>query len=311
MLKSKSEVFSKFREWKAMVERSTGRKLKVLQSDNGGEYTSGEFAQFLKSEGIRHELTVPKSPQQNGVAERLNRTLVEMTRSMLAGSGLPQKLWAETLSTAVYLRNRSPTKAVKKMTPFEAFQGKKPDVGHLRVFGCVCYAHIAKDERKKLAVVARRCVLVGYGSEVKGYRLYDPDRKIVFFSRDVRFNESEVGFKESGVVEPFRCVELEVSSDEVEVGGDFIEGEAEVGADSHVEGEAEVHNDPHVGSDTEGGGGIANQQNGTEPVPRRSERARRRHGYYAEGVVIAADGIEEPTSYQQAIASPNKPPPAS
>jgi len=191
VLKNKGEVFSKFCEWKAMVERSTGRKLKVLRSDNGGEYTSGEFVEYLRSEGIRHELTVPKSPQQNGVAERLNRTLVEMTRSMLAGSGLPQKLWAETLSTAVYLRNRSPSKAVKGMTPFESFHGKKPYVGHLRVFGCVCYAHIAKDERKKLDVVARRCVLIGYGTEVKGYRLYDPDREKAFFNRDVKFNEEK------------------------------------------------------------------------------------------------------------------------
>ena len=143
-----------------MVERCTGWKLKVLRSDNGGEYKSGEFDQYLKSEGIRHELTVPKSPQQNGVAERLNRTLGEMTRSMLAGSGLPQKFWAETLSTAVYLWNYSPTKTVKSMTPFVAY-GKKPDVGHLRSFRGVCYAHIAKDERNKLDVVARRCVLVG------------------------------------------------------------------------------------------------------------------------------------------------------
>ena len=87
------------------------------------------------------------------------------------------------------------------MTPFESFHGKKPYVGHLQVFGCVCNAHIAKDERKKLDMVVRRCVLIGYGTEVKGYRLYDPDRE-VFFSRDVNFNESEVGLKESGVVEP-------------------------------------------------------------------------------------------------------------
>lgn len=274
VLKTKNEVFSKFRDWKAMVERSTGRKLKVLRSDNGGEYTSGEFDQYLKSEGIRHELTVPKSPQQNRVAERLNRTLVEMTRSMLAGSGIPQKLWAETLSTAVYLRNCSPTKAVKSVTPFEAFHGRKPDVGHLRVFGCVCYAHIAKDERKKLDVIARRCILVGYGSEVKGYRLYDPDRKKVFFSWDVRFNESEVGFKEFSEVEP---VELEVDDS------------------SHIEGEEDVD-----------GGDVAGQQVDTQPVPRRSERVRHRPDYYAEGAFITAVGEEEPTSYQEAVASPNK-----
>ena len=77
------------------------------------------------------------------------------------------------LSTAVYLRNRSPSKAVEGMTPFEAYHGRKPSVENLRAFGCVCYAHIAKDERKKLDPVARRCVLVGYGTEVKGYRLYD------------------------------------------------------------------------------------------------------------------------------------------
>ena len=184
-----------------------------------------------------------------------------------------------------------------------------------RVFGCVCYAHIAKDERKKLDVVARRCVFVGYGSEVKGYRLYDPDWKIVFFSRDVRFNESEVGFKESGVVEPFSCIELEVSvsgdshnGGEAEVGADSHSGdEAEVGADSHSGDEAEVgDDDPHVGGDTEVGGDVVNQQNDVEPVPRRSERARRRPEYYAEGASIAADGIEEPTSYQGAVASPNR-----
>ena len=118
-----------------MVERTCGRQLKVLRSDNGGEYTSRQFAEYLKSEEVRHELSVPKTPQQNRVAERSNRTLMEMTRAMLSESKLPQSLWAETLSTATYLRNRSPTKAVKGKTPHEAYHGKKPDVGHLRVLG--------------------------------------------------------------------------------------------------------------------------------------------------------------------------------
>ena len=85
-----------------------------------------------------------------------------MARSMLAGSILPQKLWAEAMSTAVYLRNQSPTKAVKGMTPHEAFHGNKPNVKHLRVFGCVAFAHMAKDEQKKFDIVARCCDLVGY-----------------------------------------------------------------------------------------------------------------------------------------------------
>ena len=216
-LKSKDEVFSRFLEWKAIVECGSGHQLKTLRSDNGGEFTSSQFTKYLVSEGVRHELTVPKSPQQNGVAERCNRTLVEMTRAMLTGSSLPQSLWAETLSTAVYLRNRSPTKAVTGMTLYEAFNGEKPDVGHLRSFGCAAYAHIAKDERKKLDATARKCVLVGYGTEVKGYRMYDPSKTKVFFSRDVRFNENRSGLeKEICPIET--TVELDLFNDQVESG---------------------------------------------------------------------------------------------
>ena len=100
-LKTKDEVFSKFLEWKAKVEKSLGKEVKVLRTDNGGEYTSRDFEAYMKKEGIRHEVTIPKTPEQNGVAERMNRTLVEMTRSML--QDMPRTFWAEALSTAVYL----------------------------------------------------------------------------------------------------------------------------------------------------------------------------------------------------------------
>ena len=150
MLKKKDEVFRKFREWKAMVGRESRHRLKTLRTDNGGEYTSSEFKEYLEAEGVRHELMIPKTPEQNGVAERINRTFVEAVCSMLIGAKLPEKVWAESLSTAVYLRNRSPSKAVVGMTPFEAWNNYKPDVSHLRVFGCTVYAHIEKDERSKL-----------------------------------------------------------------------------------------------------------------------------------------------------------------
>ena len=133
-LKSKDQVFEKFLEWKAMVEKSVGRKLKIFRTDNGGEYTSKEFERYLMTEGVRHELTIPKTPEQNGVAERMNRMLVEATRVMLVAANLPHRFWAEALSTATYLRNRSPTKAVSGMTPFEAWTGEKPRVDGLRVF---------------------------------------------------------------------------------------------------------------------------------------------------------------------------------
>ena len=118
LLKNKHEVFQKFLEWKAMVERSTGHKVKVLRRDNGEEYTSNEFEGYLKKEGIKHEYTIPKTPEQNGVSQRINRTLVVKVRSMLTDSKLPQQFWAEALTTAVYLLNRSPTKTLENRTPF-------------------------------------------------------------------------------------------------------------------------------------------------------------------------------------------------
>ena len=196
ILKHKDDVFLCFLEWKALVERSTNQKLKALRTDNVGEYMSTEFQTYLKKEGVRHELAVPKTPEQNGVAERMNRTLVEGFRAMLADARLPHRFWAEALSTPVYLRNRSPAMAVKGMTPFEALTGEKPNVEHLRVFRCAAYAHVAKDDRKKLDVKSRKCILLGYGTETKGYRLYDLRHAKVLYSRDVICNESNRGIEE-------------------------------------------------------------------------------------------------------------------
>lgn len=196
VLKRKDQVFESFLKWKALVENSTGRKLKALRTDNGGEFTSGKFEEHLSQHGIGHETTVPKNPEQNGTAERMNRTLMESVRSMLADSGLPQKFWAEALSTAVYLKNRSPTKSLPKTTtPFEVWSGEKPDVSHLRVFGCNAYSHIPRDERGKLDAKTRKCWMLGYGSTTKGYRLFDRDRQKVFYSRDVVCDEQGTKFQ--------------------------------------------------------------------------------------------------------------------
>ena len=193
VLKQKSEVFSKFVEWKTVIEKATGKQVKTLCSDNGGEYAAKDFEHYLKSNGIHHQLTVRKAPEQNGVAERSNRTLVETVRAMLSDSGLSKKIWAEAVSTDCYLRNRSSTTAVRGMTPDEALYGEKPNAQHLKVFGCDAYAHVSKDERRKLDAKAQRCVLLGYGTETKGYRLFNVEKDKVFFSRDVKFNESTLG----------------------------------------------------------------------------------------------------------------------
>jgi len=105
IIKTKDQVFQHFLEWKALVEKATRKKIKTFRTDNGGECISSQFEKYLKAEGIRHELTVPKTPQQNGVAER---TLVEMARSMLLDLKLPNIFGVEAISTVVYLKNRSP-----------------------------------------------------------------------------------------------------------------------------------------------------------------------------------------------------------
>ncbi len=123
-LKTKDQVFEKFKNWQVQVKNYSGCKLKTLRTDNGGEFTSTKFQSYLKSCGVRHELTIPKTPEQNGAAERLNRTLVETTRAMLLDAKLSQKFWAEAVSTATYMRNRSPTTALQNSTPHEPGMGQ-------------------------------------------------------------------------------------------------------------------------------------------------------------------------------------------
>ena len=279
-LKHKNEVFNCFKEWKAMVERESGHKVKILRSDNGGEYTSGEFESYLKDNGIKHELTVPRSPEQNGVAERLNRTLIESVRSMLFGAHLPQRFWAEALATAVYLRNRSPTKSVTGLTPYEAWSGDKPSVNHLKVFGCAAYAHISKEERRKLDPKGKKCILLGYGTTVKGYRLYSLGDNRVIYSRDVVFDENSYGFEKEEIEttdEAVKTIEIELSN-----------GETDKTAENSATPEAE-------------------EQDEDEPPLRRSTREKRPTERY--GVWINATqtmDCPEPSTAEEAFVSPEK-----
>jgi transposase InsO family protein len=173
-LKAKDEVFNKFQEFKALVENLSGRKIKVLRSDNGGEYTSNEFKDFCREAGIKRELTTPYNPQQNGVAERKNRSIVEAAKAMIHDQNLPMHLWAEASSTTVYVQNKSPHKILGNKTPEEVFTGKKPEVNHLRIFGCPVYIHVPKEKRTKLEPSGKKGTFVGYSETSKAYRIYIP-----------------------------------------------------------------------------------------------------------------------------------------
>ena len=132
------------------------RNVKIISSDNGGKYIPNAFENYLKTEGINHERTIRKTPKQNGVAERMKRTLVESVRCMLSGSKLPKSYWAEALATAVYVKNRSPANSLKDKIPYKALFDLKPSVKHFKTFGFICFVHIPKDERQKLDIKSSR-----------------------------------------------------------------------------------------------------------------------------------------------------------
>ena len=188
----KSEVLDKFKEWEAVVTNQADCKIKTLRTDNGGEYMSAEFQSFIKEKGIHHETTVPHSPQQNGIAERMNRTLQEAALSMILHAGLSKSFWGEAVCSAAYIRNRVITTATGT-TPYERWYGKKPDVSNFRVFGCTAYAHVPDSLRQKLDQKAVKMRFVGYSLTQKGYRLYDENKRKIFIRRDVTFNETDFG----------------------------------------------------------------------------------------------------------------------
>ena len=194
---------------------------------------------------------------------------------------LPHKFWAEALSTAAYLKNRSPSRALESITPVEALTKKKLKVDHLRVFGCDAYAHIPKDERNQLDPKTKKSILTGYGNEVKGYRLYDPQRRMIFYSRDVKFNETR------------RELEQESNDHEQET-----KYQVELDFEGKDENETDVaNNDGQEEAPTDGS---------EEPTLRRSTREKQPPEYYGMRVNVADHNPKEPLTVKDAFASPDR-----
>lgn len=199
-IRSKDQVYECFKLYEAMVTAKFGRKIARVRSDNGGEYRNEQFEKFCEQKGIQMECTVPYSPEQNGVSERMNRTLVEKARAMLIGSGVAKTFWCEAVETAAYLVNRSPASALKEgKTPFELWEGRKPNISGMRVWGSPAYCHVPKETRKKLDSKAWKGIFLGYHSN--GYRIWDPKRKKVVVQRDVIIDESRDTSKEVPIPE--------------------------------------------------------------------------------------------------------------
>ena len=187
---SKAEVAAVIINTILMLETQTGQQTKAIRSDNGSELVNQKLSAFLASKGILHQRSVRYTPEQNGSAERLNRTLMERVRAMLEDAQLPPRLWAEAAVTASYLRNRSPV-STRQQTPWELLNGRQPDVTRLRVFGARAHVLLPKQLRGKLDSRSVSGRLVGYEPNCKGYRIYLSSGKIIV-SDDVIFDESNV-----------------------------------------------------------------------------------------------------------------------
>ena len=189
LLKKKSDAFTALKNYKALMENHTGRRMKAVRDDKGGEWMSNVQKQFFAEQGIQFQHTVRAEPHQNGVAERANRTIAEHVTSMLTESHLPASFWGHGVNAYAYVHNRSPTSAVSNSVPWTLMFKKKPDVSNLRVFGCTAYVHVKKDQRKGLSSHTQKCVFIGYPAEYKAWLFYNSMTRKQIISKDAEFDE--------------------------------------------------------------------------------------------------------------------------
>ena len=196
LFKHKSDVLLAFKTFHTMVQTQFSTKIRILHSDNGGEYVNNDFTHYLTNHRILHETTCPHTPQHNWVAERKNCHLLETTRLVLIGADVPFFSWDVALQTATYLINRMSSKVLNFLTPLQGRATFVPLPSVLvlppRVFGCVAFVHLHKNQWTKLDSCALRCVFMVYGLHQKGYRCYHPSSRQMYTTMNVTFSKSKM-----------------------------------------------------------------------------------------------------------------------
>ncbi len=312
-MKAKSDTFECFKKFHVQAERHTGTRigsvniikrsnkpaeeLKAIRTDNGGEYISNEFKSYLQKHGIQHQLTVAYTPQQNGVAERMNRTLMDSVRSLLQTAHLDKKFWAEALSTAVHIRNRVFSRSLpRNTTPYERWVGKTPDLSYFRVFGSKCWIVVPKSEVKKLDPRSKKGIMMGYSNQSKAYKVWDVESSKMIVSRDVIFDEA---------LTDRTCIDIPtnaVKPSNVATPG----GETEV--DDNIDSSPETSNEPeNIGSENSDSEFADAQDNSPQPL-RRSARVRKptREWWKTSSLLSQAFVAKEvPSSYKAATSPEN------
>uniref|UniRef100_A0A2N9J0Y8 Integrase catalytic domain-containing protein n=1 Tax=Fagus sylvatica TaxID=28930 RepID=A0A2N9J0Y8_FAGSY len=190
LLKHKSNTFQVFTQFRSMIDTQFSLPIKILRTDCGGEFLSTPFTQFCLSKGILHHLSCPHTPQQNGVAERKHRHLVQCALALLSQSKLPMSYWSYAISTAAHLINKLPTPNLGNQSPWETLYHVSPDLTHLKTFGCECFPLLTPYTSHKLFPKTTPCVFIGYPLNTKGYYCLDPTTNRIYTSRHVLFNET-------------------------------------------------------------------------------------------------------------------------
>ncbi|KAK1615908.1 hypothetical protein QYE76_021425 [Lolium multiflorum] len=209
-LKRKDETQQIFIDFATKVQRQHNLLIMAIRSDNGSELKNYTLIDFLSYEEIRHQYSAAYTPQQNGVAERKNRTLMDMARSMMEEYKSRYNFWAEAISTAFHSSNRLYLRKGLNKTPYEILTGNKPNISYFKVFGCKCFYKIKGVRLSKFAPKSLEGIFVGYGAESHTYRVFDVSSGIIIESCSVKFEEndgSQVGQVDVCAVEPKKVFE--------------------------------------------------------------------------------------------------------
>ncbi|CAB0040793.1 unnamed protein product [Trichogramma brassicae] len=277
----------------------------------GREYCNQEMRRMLEEKGIQLEATAPYTPEQNGQAERDNRTIVEMARSMMIRSGVPDFLWAEAVNASVYILNRLPTSKENNSTPFEAWWRKKPDLSHMKVFGTLAYAHIPKQFRKKFDGASEKTWLVGYEGDSSNYRLYKPSSRRVIVSRNVTFDE-RIFYRSAG-----KAVDPEML---LPVPADFFYQERATGESRHIAHKLSPNDDIATQTTAEAQPPAAARDENPDDNLRKRKPEENPHSHVSlrdrslikkirrfpdDEICIATTTVIEPCTYEEAISGPD------
>ena len=329
-MKKKSDTFYWFKKFLVEWGNVSKNRVKRLRSDNGTEFLSNEFKQFLEENKIGHELTTPYCPSSNGYIERSNRTVNEAATAMIHDAGLPEYLWAEACNTAVHIFNRIPLGETNK-SPMELVTGRKPKINHVRVFGSRAFVHLRGENRNKFGAKSKGLILVGYEPGSKSYRCFDLTSRKLTITRDIEFIEPkaaiDIGWTSKDLLSSEETVARDPSNSEERIESVVVEPQvessdhvssSESGLIVPVPSSSSSHGAPSdlaVSSQNSATGSQAGKKNAvpSEPVKRsaRIEKlpvpnysGQRSRYPFAPTANLVQKELPCPESYKQAIVSP-------